>query len=701
MFKIPRLILLLFLIFNATLYAISHYPVDSLTFHQMLRIGRGNIHGLAWSVDGETLAVDTITGTWLYTAELEDKAHLPEFRHAAFSPDGRWLAGASAGNEVGVMDATRFEAVTVLHGHDAEVLHVAWSSANTLASIDVDGALIVWDMEREQPFYRDQGVQEVSQLLWNPDGTYLGAIGSDGTLIVWDIDRIHGQQLAKIPFEGDRNARFDIAWTNDVSLVRSWRRSRDVYSTEHLDIETGVRLASPTIPQRGLHWHSYPGLVSRDGLFIVYEWPLQNPSTLRFISQSTGENLLMPARHDGGIADVTWAADSRHIASASGYGQLFSWSISQEHPRLVSMNTAHTAMTHVAWRTDGRMIATVSISTTVSLWESSTGKHQVTIQGGSYHWYAAPLVWQPGGTLLAIRGHSHDTRNQISVWETNPISATPVYSFTLSQKVLDMSWSPDGKQLAIYTQENYLHVWHSVGRWTVLQLDLGRQWQYYAYDPPLHWSPDSKLLFVKRSGRIIDVNAGEEIPANVHTSAADERWTPDNDLVHVIGGSTSYLHSPHGPCSYQFVRLQTAYSLAANMTGQPPPVNIDFPPMPAAIWKAKFSPDGTRIAVTDCDGNLGVWGVNGRAILPIQSESQDVEWSPDGHVLSVIGYRQPRRLIDAWTGETLVTFDTNAEVGFSMDGRRVAVIEDGTIAIWDAELHCNSTRIIGIRRWCD
>jgi RNA polymerase sigma factor (sigma-70 family) len=125
-----------------------------------------NVHGVAFSPDGRTLACGDTNGITLWeVATRKERARLeaPPRLHSLtlqFSPDGRWLAwgGGAAGDEgaeaVHLWDVRRGEKVRPLEGHRSPVAGLAFApDGGTLASCSWDTTVLIWDIasvERRQ-----------------------------------------------------------------------------------------------------------------------------------------------------------------------------------------------------------------------------------------------------------------------------------------------------------------------------------------------------------------------------------------------------------------------------------------------------------------------------------------------------------------------------------------------------------------------
>ena len=259
---------------------------DYVTWHlpdgALARLGKGTVEAVAFSPDGQVLAVAGSIGIWLYdaatsrelalltghTGRIESVSFSPDGSMLAsggsdvilwdvasgsqlatlygsgpvsFSPDGSMLASGGRGSGVILWDVASGSQLTTLQGHEAWVESVSFSSdGSMLASGSGDNTIILWDVWSDSQLATLQGhTDRVESVSFSPDGSMLASGSRDGTVILWDI--WSDSQLATL--EGHRWWVESVSFSPDGSMLASGGRGND-NDVILWDVSSGSQLAT-------------------------------------------------------------------------------------------------------------------------------------------------------------------------------------------------------------------------------------------------------------------------------------------------------------------------------------------------------------------------------------------------------------------------------------------------------------------------
>ena len=280
---------------------------------------RGGHVQIAWSPDGNTLAITTMTGIALYAPdnlenELQSLQEYGMVRDIAFSPDGTTLAYGASGFEVegvGLWNIRTGEQTTLL-GHTNEVSSVAFSpDGGRLASGSWDGSVRLWDVVtgEELAFWLtgEQGDQPVAI---SPDGEYLAmpGEGADGELRLYHIPT--GELANTLDTQGISVSC--IAFSPDGSLLAS----SDTYSN------------------------------------IVRLWDAHTGEPVAALVGHTGQAA------EGGVYSVAFSPDSQLLATGGADKTTRIWDVTADSPQELAVLKRHTdTVRALAFSPDGTALA--------------------------------------------------------------------------------------------------------------------------------------------------------------------------------------------------------------------------------------------------------------------------------------------------------------------------------------------------------
>ena len=402
--------------------------------------------------------------------------------------------------------------------------------------------------------------------------------------------------------------------------------------------------------------------------------------------------LLTLSGHRGSVTSVAFRSDGKRLASASHDGTIRLWDV-------VAGKTVRTFQGHsdnvtcVAFHPDGRRLASASADETIRLWDVDTGQELMALKR-----HQSEVLWvtfDPKGRRLA----STSLDGTIKLWEV----ATGRELRTLrghTSDVWSVAFSPDGRRLASANGDETVKVW---------EVESGRELLTLRGHTSDVWnvafSPDGQRL----------ASASWDGTVAVWNAATGKR------LLTLRGHTAEVLSVAFGPEGERLVssgrdRTVRVWEVESGRellvlrghTGE--------------VARAVFSPDGTRLATAGFDGTVKLWDATqdpGRLVLQghtdavtcvafhpqgrfLASASQDrtvrvwdlltarqrlllgdhpsyvyaVAFSPSGELLASGSWLQTVRVWEAETGTARMTMrgrgNVIASLAFSPDGRRLA-----------------------------
>ena len=299
---------------------------DYRTWHlpdgAMIRLGKGRIgdsdRAVAFSPDGQRLAVASHIGVWLYdVATSRELALLPtslRVNSLAFSPDGTTLASGSYEGTVLLWDVATREQRATLEGHTYGVNSVSFSpDGTTLASGWDDGTITLWDMAtREQRATLEGHTYGVNSVSFSPDGTTLASGAQDRTVTLWDVAT--REQIATLD-EGHRYGVNSVSFSPDGTVLASGSGG----NVTLWDVATREQIAT-------FEGHRYYGVksvsFSPDGTTLASG---SQDNTVLLWDVATKEHIATLEGHTGWVTSVSFSPDGTTLASGSSDGTVLLW----------------------------------------------------------------------------------------------------------------------------------------------------------------------------------------------------------------------------------------------------------------------------------------------------------------------------------------------------------------------------------------
>ncbi|MEO0351777.1 MAG: AAA-like domain-containing protein [Cyanobacteria bacterium P01_A01_bin.15] len=508
-----------------------------------------------------------------------------------------------------------------------------------------------------------QSINETNQLrdhrapvygvTFSPDGQYLASASWDNTLKLWHAS---GQLITTL--SGHTSAVWDVAYSPDGDY-----------------------------------------LVSASADATAKIWPIGDDSDTPTVVAPP----LTLQGHQGTVNAVDISLDSQTLVTGGADGHLKFWARTGE--LLLDIPAHDASVNQVAISPDGLMLVTASEDRTIRLWEATSGRLLRELKGHQAPVYG--LAFNPSGQILA----STSDDKTIKLWtledifEQNSAAAEDSSTRTLEghqDRVWNVTFSPDGRQLASTSLDNTVKLWTSSG--TLVTTLKGHDAGTWSVD----FSPDGQVLASSSDDATVRLWRLDKIPQTLHgyqgpvtnlalnqqTIAAGSwdktirLWDWQGDLQSALEGHTDRIWQvafhPNGQtlASASWDKTVKLWRSEGNLLQT-------FKGHQDRVWGVAFSPDGEEIASASWDKTIKLWHPNGELLRTLrghQDRVYGITYSPDGQYLVSGGWDHTVRL---WNrrGEMIKSLHGHRApiwgIAVSPDSQLIASASaDHTIKIW-------------------
>jgi WD40 repeat protein len=403
-----------------------------------------------------------------------------------------------------------------------------------------------------------------------------------------------------------------------------------------------------------------------DGVVIVWE-------------TATGKTIRRLSDHSNSVQAVAFSPDGRYLVSGGQEGKVLLWDIQQDFASEVVFENVGWVY-RVAFSPDRMLLGVAYTDRTVWL-ISLTDKQPIcpSLTEASDSQAFVSISFSPDGKSLAV-----GTQGTVTLWDTATCRQTGEVIDTAQWEKSDfpggtgsirnLAFSPDGSQLALGLEDNLL----------VLDMDTGTpKYEAIIIDPNY---PISSIAYMA-DGSLMALGMGNKTIVLVDPATGKQIGNP---LIGARGGVTSVAFSPDGHTlaagdwnARVLVWDLQYWPLKHNLIGHSGVASF-----------VSFSPDSRMLASAGVDGirlwDSATWQPLGQP-LEMPAPAGPLAFSPDGKILACGAGDQQVYLWDTVTGKRLGEPLSGHPSGFydlaiSPDGKwLVAGGSDDRLTLWDLE----------------
>ena len=525
-----------------------------------------------------------------------------------FSPSGSMVATGARDRKLILWEVASGKVMKKLEPQSSWIRAVRFAPmGHRLVSVELLGSIKLWDLESGKVLTHFEPAGGRCEVVdFSPDGKFLAGGTATGRVVLWDTAR--GKQVATLSGGGTsiRSLKFSpdgrqLAAASASGTIQIW------------DVSKRVLLFSLNRHSGSVESLAYSPDGARFASLAGRQVLLWNSATGQVLAEFMGSGTLQ-----GSLA----FSPSGKTLVANGWGHTVrEWDVDQASA-LQTLSGLRDRTERASFSPDGRTLLTASRGGGVSLWEAVTGRRaaHVPVRGRF-------AEVSPSGKRLAI-----GITDGVVLIYSYPPGKEPLHQLNTNfHRVISVSFSPDGRLLAIRGDHPIAEVWDLESRELVASLLHDQRVKSVIFSPSpqefdvvvtsLSFSPDGQTLATGSEDGFLWLwtQAGKQVSKlQAHEGSVNAiRFASPTRIV--TGGQDG------------LIKVWDLLSGTAALT---------FKRQLPYVSHLAISPDGKRLASTG-DQDLKIWeletGTDLLSLRPDIRQVQSVMFSPDGLCLVAAG----------------------------------------------------------------
>ncbi|MGK7940533.1 MAG: WD40 repeat domain-containing protein, partial [Crocosphaera sp.] len=539
----------------------------------------------------------------------------------AFSPDGKWLAIGDTNEQIYLWKVK--EGCPILHEiidtNNGWVRAIIFSpDSQIITSAGENGNICLWEVETRKPIATFSGhLDRVRSLSYSGNSQLLASSSDDRTIRVWDCNR---KELITVLTKHQDRVRWVIFHPVQDTLISASQDNEiclwDVNFSQGKLIKSFTPLENKDNLLRAL-------TISPDGKLlasgsddkIVRLWDLETGQ----FKQSLSHN------HNHWIRSLAFSPDGDQIASASEDTTICISDV-KTGKHLHTLRGDNGGVWSIAFHPKLPWLLSGEMGFNVRIWNYKSGECLRVAQG--YSQEIKPITYSPDGKTLALA-----TNQAIVYLKDSSEGQNKAEILTHSGNVLSLAWSNDNQMLIGGSDDRKLYIWDTFNKNTLLT-SLG---EHKNWIRTVAYSRNRKFIATGSDDKTVKL------------------WDAFNfELLHTFTGHTDWIQSvcfhPTQPLLISSSDDGTIKFWDINDLKKPDPLFKIFVTSQRQVWTVAVSPNGKFMASGSNDNTICIWDLESQQREPIiiirdhRNWISSVAFSPDSQWLASGSYDTSIRL---------------------------------------------------------